>query len=140
MHTSYDDIIDKLGEPLWWYRSDAAVPRYAPFHPELCGVYDKCVALTEIVCQTCNKHFMVSVALRTHDSSFRKVKEIMPTTFYGGSFDTWGDPPIHGCSGDTMWSGLNGIVEFWIKETSQYPYIQEWIRHPEYEFDYSTRD
>ena len=57
----------------------------------------------------------------------------LPTAESAGSFDRWNDPPIHGCTGDTMCSDLVRILEFWMQEDP----LRQWVRHSELEFDYS---
>lgn len=124
MKNSYDDIRDKLGEPEWF--DVHGVPRYCAFSPKQCGVYAKWAALIEIACQNCAEHFMVSVEykLYTRDIQYPTPSETM-------SFH-YGDPPIHGCVGDTMNCETIRIWQFWHRHS-------EWARLPEYEFAYDVR-
>lgn len=148
MHPSYSDITSRLGEPLWWYSPDAAIPRYEPFHPELCGIYDKYAALVQIRCQSCHRQLSVSVSYSDLDRMQRNNNGVcsfpeieMPTAADARWFDAWGDPPQHDCegvfchSGSTMTSELVRIVEFW----GQPSVMIDWQRMPEYEFDYSAQ-
>jgi len=107
---SYNDIRSRLGEPLWW--DGNCVPRYEPFHPDLCGVHNEEVALIEIACQQCDQRFLVAIEVskRREDASIPT-----PETVWQWGF---GDPPRHaragGCAaGDVMQSIPMRIVEFW---------------------------
>ena len=60
MYNYLGDIIDKLGEPLWW-DSEAAIPRYCKFHPDkLNNVYAKEAVLLLTECQNCGHRFKIS--------------------------------------------------------------------------------
>lgn len=150
MHPNYDDITGKLGKPLWYSNQSAAIPRYDPFEPDMVDIYAKWVALCVIRCQTCREEFLVSVDYSETDRikqrcpgdvSFPEVA--LPTADSGNWFDAWGDPPRHfgdkaGCTGETMTSELVRIQEFWMKDYTQgSPTFLDFVRHPEYEFDYS---
>jgi hypothetical protein len=149
MHLDYSDITSKIEmTPLWYFNQAVAVPRYLPFHPELCGIYDDTVALVVIRCQSCHQKFFVSVGYdqmdrykRDETGKFKYKNIVLPTIENPGWFDVWGDPPRHGrqgpegcAAGDTMTSELVRIAEFWVREREiNWP---EWKRKPEYEFDY----
>ena len=149
MHPDYQDITSKLGDPIWYYNQKAAIPRYLPFHPEWCGVYDEVAALTVIRCQCCHREFFASVSYsqmdrcqRNAEGKFQFEDIILPTADDPGWFDVWGDPPRHGkmglgscAAGDTMTSEMVRIAEFWVRE--QVNGFPEWKRKPEYEFDYT---
>ena len=112
MLRDYDDIKTRLGEPLWW--DDNGVPRYDAFKPDMCGVYDRMVALVEIACQDCGLKFNVAI---TYDPvySFRPFNSApsKKELFYG-------DPPIHGCIGDTMTTDTIRVIEYWIKNEKSF--------------------
>lgn len=149
MYRLYNDIRNRLGEPLW--HDEQGVPRYDTFHPSLCGIYDRFVALMEIECQACEGKFLVSGswdhsdAIRESDLAAllkRKPREgwcehpIFPTATHSGSFG-FGDAPWHGieqCSGTTMSTSVLRIVEFWSRDGGYSG--QDWRRRPEYEFVY----
>jgi hypothetical protein len=147
MHPDYNDITDRLGQPLWWFDERVSVPRYEPFHPELCNIYDDTVALTTIKCQACRKEFLVSVGFdamkRFTFTRNQGVDFKLPSKEDASWFDQWGDPPRHSnshgdCSGETMCSEFVKINEFWMKDReNKSPTFMDWVRHPEYEFDYS---
>lgn len=112
MRTNYEDIIEKLGEPLWY--DVYGVPRYCPYRPEEGTVYPEASCYMEIACQACQKSFNV---VSEHDRYsgpciLPEHKEGEDTWDAVGSFH-YGDPPIHGCVGDTMNSVPIRIIEFW---------------------------
>jgi hypothetical protein len=106
MKDAYDDIRSRISEPpLWWNRY--GVPRYEePSVPEhLLGV---------VGCQSCERVFVVSpiepVYVRNPYATKGnvEVKEDAELDYKGKSHlrlrDDWGygDPPRHGCIGDSM--------------------------------------
>jgi len=128
----YNDIRSRLGDPLWYDRH--GVPRYDPFRPGMCGVYARYVALLEIACQACGRRFAVAVDLDDLER-LEWEKEgafVLPTAEDPGAF-CYGDPPRHGCVGDTMSSYTCRIAEFW--ERSQET-GWKWVRRREREFAY----
>ena len=135
MHRGYEDIMARLGDPLWW--DGQGVPRYDTFHPDLCGVYDTQVALVELACQGCTRRLVVAVE---HDASLNiGHPNLVPTADDPGFCDQYGDPPTHAgpnglCIGCSMTSGCYRILEFWQK--SDYPDWMAWERKTEYEFNY----
>lgn len=133
----YRDITRRLGEPLWY--DEHGVPRYDPFHPDLCGVYDTYVALLEIACQACGRRFHVAVGV---DAGWHMVttggkEPELPTRESVGSFD-FGDPPRHTCddgglcAGETMSSVPLRVIEFWRRDWRRGG-LAEWRRDPAHE-------
>ena len=64
MLNEYTDILalaDRagVGSPLWW--DEGGVPRFAPFHPTLLGVYDQYAVLGEVTCASCHKSMLVGL-------------------------------------------------------------------------------
>ena len=112
MLRSYGDIIEQLGQPLWW--DDNGVPRYRKFHPELCGVYANIIILLLIKCQHCDKHFFVAKEISSYDQT---TPTPTPKRWWEWHY---GDPPPHGCSGDAANSVPLRIVEFWTREFSEW--------------------
>jgi hypothetical protein len=113
MLRDYDDITSRLGEPEWY--DDQGVPRYKPFHPKACGVYDRVVAFLSIRCQSCQRPF--SVAVCRDMMNFRDIYNpdatyTLPTHDDHGSFH-YGDPPRHDCVGDTMNCDHGRVLELW---------------------------
>jgi hypothetical protein len=126
MYRRYEEIREKLGEPLW--HDDQGVPRYIEFHPSLCGVYDTHVALLNIACQSCGKRFLVAASYNAF-IGFR-IQLSLPTSDEAGSFG-FGDAPYHGgCAGETMTTDTMEIVQFWFKRTG------DWIQLSELQFRY----
>lgn len=110
MNREYFDILEKLGPPLWW--DDQAVPRYKPFHPNLCGIYDNEVALCVIKCQSCGQEFRVAFAWYrlSGEPSLTHILQQTGELYYR-------DPPNNDCcaSGPTMTSEFKEVLEFWIR-------------------------
>ena len=105
MHTSYRDIRSRIHEQPKWFDANG-VPRYDAFTPDLrSDIYAREVCLLEIVCQTCDEHFLVEVC-NTYGQSLR--------TDISKGVVTYKDPPAHCCSGDCQMSLTLKIVEMWI--------------------------
>lgn len=198
MLTNYRDIIALAGEPKWY--DEHGVPRYSEFHPNECGVYIKAVALLEIECQDCEKHFLVAtvpgdglldqwrdqaiihhnnlaqwISLNTDTRSItiKDLKDILSSLTpnqekrldhtknrphgHDSGWVGWGDPPAHGCVGDTMGAWEVRVVQYWEKgrddekyriklSESSYRYDADkmkadgyipwtWVRYPEHEIE-----
>ncbi len=145
MLREYSDIIKRLGPPLWF--DDNGVPRYEPFHPSMCGIYDEYVALLDLRCQRCSSSILVAVERRKYQY-WPEIKETqLPHEKTGdlGGFH-YGDPPRHNmdgsyhnkgdgwgshCSGVTMTSFPARIIEFWFKNADH-----NWERDPAKEFEF----
>lgn len=119
MNESYEDIKSLTKRKPDWFDSNG-VPRYAKFKPDMCpNIYAKEVLLLEIACQDCRQKFLVEyhddsvfgrdeIAKRMRDWARRHREnrsEFIPVHY--------GDPPVHGCIGDTMNCDDIRIVEFW---------------------------
>jgi hypothetical protein len=117
MLPGYKDIRARIPEtPRWFDRH--GVPRYDDFTPRSCGVYAHAVALVEVACQACGQRFLVAVdydRLELHD--MMRVGEpldgLYPTVGNIRAFH-YGDPPSHGCVGDTMNVVSVRVVQFWV--------------------------
>lgn len=152
MKAGYEDILSRLGEPLWY--DYEGVPRYDSFHPNLCGVYASFVSYNQIACQSCVKKFFVAVEICNFEipPSFKfpipppigeaqkieKVVNKLDSSNFPSPWDQigsfhYGDPPIHRCFGDSMNSVPVRIIEFWqkgpLKDTPC------WSRIPRFEFE-----
>lgn len=151
MLPSYDDIRSRLGDPVWF--DDHGVPRYEPFEPDMLGVYDTYAALLTIGCQGCNREFQVGIGRAVTDAVERapvdEVADWWPPTLpndvdgrpWGWSWH-YGDPPRHGCIGDTMNSVPVAVVEFWRrdKEGSEGRLMAtEWRRDENHEIEWTTQ-
>lgn len=123
MKASYQDIRNRIEKEPMWY-DENGTPRYKKFHPDLSpNIYAREVILLKIACQHCHRRFLVEMNFGTFDlikgdSSFTekldlfiksKKRKIIPPVHYG-------DPPIHGCIGDTENCYDLRIVEFWINK------------------------
>lgn len=130
MLPSYSDIRALTdAQPLWFDRN--GVPRYAPFHPSMLGVYDRFAVLAEIECQSCGERFAIGEGRPKHVIHMvRGEPEIIEQDLekMARSF-VYGDPPRHDCpgGGETMSCVERRIVEAWARVDL------EWVRHPEHE-------
>lgn len=121
MLPKYEDILAvakraNAGEPIWY--DENGVPRYAPFHPDLLGVYDRLAVLAEVTCASCGQFMLVGLG--------RQRIEITGTTLtkydladVAAIVEAWGDPPRHDlpsgerCAGETMSCSRVRVVEAW---------------------------
>lgn len=129
MLPNYPDIrslTDK--EPLWF--DSNGVPRYAPFTPELLGVYARFAILVEIQCQACDARILVGdhwshVEMGDVTNPYVNTwQTVLPNQQYH-----YGDPPWHQCpgAGESMNSIPLSVVEAWERES------WDWTRVPAYE-------
>jgi len=116
-------------EPLWFDRN--GVPRYAPVHPSLLGVYDRFAILAEIQCQSCGKRLLIGEGKPKHslDLVHGEPEFVEHGVEHLARHFFFGDPPRHDCpgAGETMGCIERRIVEVWERENF------EWVRHPELE-------
>ncbi len=127
MKAEYEDITKRIQElPLWW--DSDGVPRYDSFIPDMCpDIYADEVLLIEISCQSCNQRFHVE----QHWSIMSVIAKNIPrpSDYMKGedkgelSRIHYGDPPRHGCIGDTMNCWDLRVVQFWRHDNSR-----NWIR------------
>jgi hypothetical protein len=114
-------------EPDWW--DNDGVPRYAPFHPDMLGVYDRWAILAEIGCQGCDRRLLVGCGWSIYDR-YRYARAgdppVEPPTLarLAETFG-YGDPPIHRCIGDTMSTYPTRIVQAWSRTSGS-----DWARDP----------
>ena len=103
MKESYDDIKSRIPEEPSWY-DENGTPRYGKFVVSRCpNIYSDYVGLFRISCQACGQMFDVQMSsgiFSTHT---------MPSKWH------YGDPPIHGCVGDTMNCNDHEVTEFWVR-------------------------
>jgi hypothetical protein len=114
----YEDIVKKLGPPVWW--DEHGAPHYAPFSPEMLGVYTQECALVEIGCQACPERFLVAFAWNPWGGCARCMSlhdNLTPESVKGLHY---GDPPRHespsdkgDCVGVTMNCEDFRVLEFW---------------------------
>lgn len=128
MHQSYDDIRDKLGQPLWW--DECGVPRYVEFHPTQCNnIYANEAALLDIACQECHRRFL---AAETHGPQQIMDKTPSLTEQVKGGLIHYGDPPNANCcpAGPTMNCLDLHVVQFWSRRLME---GRDWTRVPDLE-------
>lgn len=127
MNVYLEDIISKLGEPVWWDR-DGTLPRYCEFHPEqMSDIYAKECVLLLIRCQSCGKLFKVSQTGSIFDSEKLARSISMKSVLFVG------DPPNMRCcgAGPTMTSDTMRILEYWHRGRGL-----DWTRDKEFEIVY----
>lgn len=118
MHAKYDDILSRIPEAPQWY-DEHGTPRYGTFTPANCpSIYAHHVGLFRIACQSCGRTFDVEM----HGDVFDKRLARPPSKWH------YGDPPIHGCVGDTMNCEDLAVLEFWTREV-----VEPWVRRLELE-------
>lgn len=122
MNADYEDITSRIEEkPQWWDAN--GVPRYGEFEPDMCpDIYSAHIALLRITCQACGKPFDVEMHL---DVIASLKKEFAPTAWH------YGDPPRHGCVGDTMNCMDIECLQAWVRDGGEYKF--DWARHHDLE-------
>ena len=117
MHQNYPDIRERIAEePTWFDRN--GTPRYGAFHPSNSpNIYANEIALVEIACQDCGRRFLVEIQSESWFDRFELGNAIRRWIKEGQNANHtpvhYGDPPAHGCVGDTMNCEDLRIVEFW---------------------------
>jgi hypothetical protein len=138
----YGDIIDRIEEEPIWYDQNG-VPRYEKFKPDLApNIYADEVILLEIACQDCGRKFLVE--MNWEHTDLYLLRHSIPNPSFSEVMRGWlktdkkeeswppvhyGDPPSHGCVGDTMNVYDLRILEFWRKENF------DWARKTEFELE-----
>ncbi|MBD3268526.1 hypothetical protein GF373_17800 [bacterium] len=108
MKENYIDIKSRIAEEPLWY-DENGTPRYDPFHPGLCpNIYSTTVVLLRIACQDCGQEFDVEM----HGSLFCPIEH--PHKLH------YGDPPSHGCAGDTMNCEDLEVLEVWYRKDGKW--------------------
>lgn len=102
MKNNFADILALTDQEPKWY-DENGTPRFAEFSPELCpNIYADTVFLMYIQCQYCQRGFYVEM----HSTVFSPLPRHPKHLHYG-------DPPPHGCVGDTMNCMDIRIVQAW---------------------------
>jgi hypothetical protein len=139
MYPLYLDLREKLGEPLW--HDQHGVPRYAPFEPDLLGIYDRWACLFVVKCQACERAFDCAVgwdflsyaatSRATDDELQEMVNRQHDPHYVLPKFVSWGDAPWHDmdnqCAGTTMTTDIIRIKEVWHKVRTE-SQLAEWQR------------
>jgi hypothetical protein len=126
MFTDYRDITERITEPPKWW-DENGVPRYAEFEPHLAAnIYAVEVALVEIACQACGKHFEVAFSGQGGAGAGENGRS-MANKIRGGEME-YGDPPDYGnCrDGATMTCYNLRVIQYWIRPKGW----GDWIRDP----------
>lgn len=115
MKAKYLDILSHITEEPSWYDQNGT-PRYDEFHPSHCpNIYSDQVVLLRIACQACCKQFHVEMHGNWY-SPMGRPRELH-----------YGDPPRHGCVGDTMNCDDLEVLQAWTKDLS------DWVRRHDLE-------
>lgn len=123
MNTDYDDIRSRIAGPPAWF-DEAAVPRYAPFHPSLlANIYADEAVLLQVRCPGCQTEFHVAVS-----GGGGQVKAAIT-----GLDLEYGDPPNIGCCarGPSMPAVTVRVLEYWLRSRSNL--AEGWRRDTEFE-------
>ena len=112
MHESYVDITSRIDEaPTWW--DENGTPRYGEFSVERCpNIYTNQIVLLRIRCQACAREFDVEM----HAHWFVALPS--PKNLH------YGDPPVHGCVGDTMNCEDLEVLQVWVRRSD----AEDWDR------------
>lgn len=142
MKEYYQDIRDRIKEEPSWY-DENGVPRYGEHRPDLCpDIYADEIVLLEIACQDCAERFKVQMstsvterALKTYRDERNRISDAIrmwKRIYVEGKFPPihYGDPPAHGCVGDTMNCYDLRVLELWHKNEKF-----EWVRIQELEIE-----
>jgi hypothetical protein len=117
MHNNYEDILALTDKQPQWYDVNG-VPRFAPFHPRLApNIYARHCFLLLIACQKCGRKFEVQMHVFLFERTLKHPKHLH-----------YGDPPCHGCVGDTMNCDDLAVLEAWYRDP-----LEPWERQPQFE-------
>jgi len=129
MHPNYADIRAATNQEPLWYGANG-VPRYAPYHPKMLGIYDQLSALFVVQCQGCGEFFLVGEGtprLSLLRVALGESNQLTLHQFVQG----WscGDPPRHDCpgAGETMSATEIAVLQAWENVDL------DWVRRPELE-------
>ena len=122
MYPKYEDILAlakraNAGEPTWW--DENGVPRYAAFHPELLGVYDRYAVLAEVTCASCGRVMPVALGRPKLEIGPNATLARIDLASLVNLVEAWGDPPRHDlrpgerCAGETMSAGRVQVLQAW---------------------------
>ena len=122
------DIRKRIKEAPKWFDSNG-VPRYEKFHPDLCpNIYADEVVLLKIACQDCGRRFLVEMnwgrfscllsgrkipSFRERLMGWKKLSDAEKKEEWSPIH--YGDPPIHGCVGDTMNVYDLQVIQLWAR-------------------------
>lgn len=127
MLPAFPDLLALAGDRVPDWYDEHGTPRYARFHPDLLGVYDRFAVLAEIACSNCGRRFLVG--LGTPATVFRcgELDTYTAVSWAQIGPDSYGDPPRHDhvdgsgrCAGETMSSDVIGVIEVWERDTGDW--------------------
>ncbi|PDT81521.1 hypothetical protein CO676_21130 [Sinorhizobium sp. BJ1] len=132
MHAYYGDILSRIDEDPRWF-DEHAVPRYCEFEPnQVVGISVEEVALAEIACQSCRRHFRVAfsgVNVKSLETPQERQARVADQLNFRPIADAirartlhYGDPPAVNCclAGSTMNSVPIRVIEYWARGDRQY--------------------
>jgi hypothetical protein len=134
MKGDYADLLVRIEQPPRWWDENGC-PRWSEWDPGWgADPYAEQKALLEIACQACGQRFSVLVSLNSHSLLTILRRREGEASALGervrrGSVH-YGDPPQHGCVGDTMTSESVRVVQFWERDRGV---TYGWKRVPELE-------
>ena len=135
MLIGYNDVRSRIPQEPKWYTPNG-YPRYCEFSPQETGVYVRSELLVRIACQYCHQEFLVGAGWNDFNFenlfAYTKIVRILGTDLKltGEQISElcrediveiaknyhYGDPPPHGCVGDTMSCYSLEIVEAWERD------------------------
>lgn len=121
MKHDFNDITSRISEPpAWWDKN--GTPRYGEFNPDAGpDIYADREVLLWITCQSCGRRFNVEMSSSSlgrirHKAMLRGVSNENPAVEFVPLALHYGDPPAHGCVGDTMNCWDIAVLESWSKK------------------------
>lgn len=134
MFPSYQDIIEAAAprKPLWWDMN--GVPRFAPFRPQLLGVYDTFAILVAVRCSDphCQAGMLVGCGSQSTTVTASGVEQHTLESMVAGF--VYGDAPRHDCTG---WGETSAVDELVVIEAWE-RHDTEWVRRAGLEVPFCT--
>lgn len=129
MNHHYRDIVDKLGEPVWW--DERGVPRYCEFSPNLLNdIYVNEAILLLIECQDCGTRFDVAIGRSAMNLIDNLDIPTLEQLIKSGQIH-YGDPPNYGCcsAGASMNSIPIKVKEYWKQVRFDWKRVRKLEKH-----------
>lgn len=146
MKPTYSDIVTRIEEDPTWFDENGAprYGKFTP--DQMSNIYADEVVLLEIACQSCRKRFLVEMNFSRSHAMMQVARQAIDAKLdandlfdkiksFSDEVKSWseqlklveskehlyvplhyGDPPNHGCTGDTMNCYDLKIVEFWVRD------------------------
>lgn len=112
MWPDYQDVISRIVEPPTWWDS-SGYPRWDEPKDGATNIYVDEGIVVRIGCQGCDKTFLVVYEESHYEPLLREDHRGLITMAKDGDPPHYGDPPRHGCVGDTMNSYAISTVRTW---------------------------